>query len=160
MPDAEPYDASHSTSRLTVPNQDIPYNDGPQHQFGFIGRSSLFRLADGSMIDFKTKKIVLDPNIKFKAAGYWNDPNSNVGHYGAEWEKTETIESLMARIGEDGHVEDPNLSPESIRYWKMAKEESEKLEQNLTDEQKAMLDELNSGKILRLTKLVEVDGNG
>lgn len=157
VPQPKPYDPQYDPKNLTVPNSDIPYHNGPVVQSGFIDNTSLFMLMDGSIVDFKTGKIVLDPNKKFKAAGYWNDPASKIAQYGAQWGKTESIESLMSHIGDDGRVEDPNMSPESIAYWKRAKAEAAKLEQNLTDEQKQLLDDLNSGKMFPLTKLVDED---
>lgn len=124
------------------------------NKFGFIGKSSLFMLHDGSVLDLKSHKIVLDPNIKFKAAGYWNDPNEDVSRdYDAEWHRNETIESLLADYDSRNGNYDPNLSPESIRYWKLAQEESKKLEQNMTDEQKKLMQELKSEKFFPMTRL-------
>ena len=145
-------------SRLTVPNSDIPYYDGPIPASGFLGQSSLFKLADGSVIDMKNCKIVYDPNIKWKAQGYWNDPNENVEKPQAEseWGKTQSIESMLANVDQlNGTYADPNLSPESVKYWRKANEESKKLEQNLTDEQQKLLDALHSGQMFPLSKLVE-----
>ena len=73
-----------------------------------------------------------------------------------EWGPTETIESMLNNIGKPTDMNnDPNLSPESIRYWKKAEEESKKMEQNLTDEQKSLLADLQSGKLCTLSRLVE-----
>ena len=157
VPQAKPYDPQYDPKNLKVPNSDIPYYNGPVTQHGFIDNTSLFKLMDGSIVDFKTGKIVLDPNKKFKAAGYWNDPNDRIERHDAQWGKTESIESLMSRIGDDGHIEDPNLSPESIEYWRRATAEAEKCIDAMTDEQKKMLDDVNSGKFFPLTKLVDED---
>jgi len=46
------------------------------------------------------------------------------------------------------------LSRDDIEYAKMAEKENKKLQDNMTDEQKKMLADLESGKILRLTKLI------
>lgn len=159
VPDAKPYDPN-AQSRLTVPNSDIPYYDGAIQAFpgsGFIGTSTLFKLADGSVIDMKSCKIVLDPNKKWKAKGYWNEPYAKIERKSAigDWGKTPSIDSIIDSIDSGEPIDDPNLSPESVRYWKMAREESKKLEQNLTDEQKQLLDDLNSGKLFPLSKLVE-----
>ena len=159
VPDAKPYDPN-AQSRLTVPNSDIPYYDGAIQVFpgsGFIGKSTLFKLADGSVIDMKSCKIVFDPNKKWKAKGYWNEPYAKIERKSAigDWGKTPSIDSIIDNIDNGKPIDDPNLSPESIRYWKMAREESKKLEQNLTDEQKQLLDDLNSGKLFPLSKLVE-----
>lgn len=125
-------------------------------QFGFLGNSSLFMLHDGSVLDLKTHKIVLDPNVKFKAAGYWNNPNKDVTkQYDAEWHKTPTIESLLANYDASNGNYDPNLSPESIKYWKRAQEESKKLEQNMTDEQKKLMKDLESEEFFPMSRLKE-----
>ena len=139
-------------------NLTVPYSAADDictaQSSGFIGRSSLFRLYDGSILDLKTHKIVLDPNAKFKDAGYWNDPSQviekrNLG----EWGKTDSIASILAQYdANDGHY-DPNLSPESIKYWRKAQEESKKLEQNMTDEQKKLLDALNEEQFFPLSRL-------
>ena len=63
---------------------------------------------------------------------------------------------MLSRIGKsDGTYNDPNLDPASIAYWQRADEESKKLEQNLTDEQKKLIDQLQSGKLFPLAKLVD-----
>lgn len=144
--------------QFEVPNQDIPYFNGPVIAPGFIEDSSLLKLSDGTILDLDKCKIVYDPSTKFKAMGYWNDPNYILPNsHSNEWGKTETIESLIAGLDKSqaNSPYDPNLSPESIAYWKRAQEESKKLEQNLTDQQKKLLDDLNSGKMFPLTKLVE-----
>lgn len=161
VPEAKTYDstAAEQQRQLTVPNQDIPYYNGPIPASGFLGQTTLFKLADGSILDMKKYKIVFDPSKKWRAQGYWNDPNSEVSkpHCNMEWGKTESIESMLANVGKPSVVDDPNLSPESIAYWKKADEESKKLEQNLTDEQKQLLDALHAGKLFKLSKLVEED---
>lgn len=81
VPDSTPYNeviASQQQSQLTVPNSDIPYYSGPVPTSGFLGQSSLLKLSDGSILDLKACKIVLDPNKKWKAQGYWNDPCGTV----------------------------------------------------------------------------------
>ena len=159
VPESSPFGSNFSrssSSQLTVPNQDVPYVNGPVPAAMFLRDSSLFQLTDGSVIDLKTHKIVFDPNIQFKAKGYWSDPNSNIDKHGDNsWGKTESVDEIMARCMSGDEVLDPNLSPESIRYWKKAKEESKKLEQNLTDEQKKLLADLQSEKFFPLTKLEE-----
>lgn len=125
--------------------------------FGFIGNSTMFKLHDGSILDLKTHKIVLDPNKKFKAAGYWDDPSKQMSrndglHY---WGKTESIESLLAAKGEMGDAYDPNLSPESHKYWQMAQAESKNLMQHMTDEQKQLMKQLEDESFFPLSKLKE-----
>ena len=65
---------------------------------------------------------------------------------------------MLNRVGKpDGTYYDPNLDSKSIEYWKRADEESKKLEQNLTDEQKQLLCDLHAGKMFPMPKLVEED---
>ena len=157
VPEAKPYDPN-ATSHLEVPNSDIPYYNGPVPASGFLGDSSMLKLVDGTVLDLKACKIVYDPNAKWKAKGYWNDPCGTLEKPNGEkeWGATETIESMLANVGKPTSMDnDPNLSPESIRYWKKAAEESKKLEQSLTDEQKSLLADLQAGKMFPLTKLVE-----
>ena len=124
--------------------------------FGFIGTTSLFRLHDGSVVDLKTHKVVLDPNAKFKAAGCWNDPNAVVSRdIRGEWGKTETIESLLNAKESAGECYDPNLDPKSAAYWQKAREESAKLTQNMTDEQKKLLSALETEQFFPLSRLEE-----
>ena len=103
---------------------------------------------------------MLDPNKKWQDKGYWNDPNSSIEKpkLSNEWGQTESIESLMNRIDNPNAAPyDPNLDPASIAYWQKASEESKKLEQNMTDEQKKLIDQLQSGKLFPLSKLVDED---
>ena len=140
---------------LTVPYS-APDDIRTVNQFGFIGSTSFFKLHDGSVLDLKTHKIVLDPNAKFKAVGYWSDPNEITEQMGlGDWGKTESIESILSQYDAFGGNYDPNLSPESVNYWNRAREESKKLEQNMTDEQKKLLASLNDEQFFPLSKLKE-----
>lgn len=141
---------------LTVPYSAPDDIGASSCSFGFLGSSSLFMLHDGSVLDLKTHKIVLDPNIKFKANGYWSNPSKDISkHYDAEWQNTPTIESLLADYNASNGNYDPNLSPESIKYWKRAQEESKKLEQNMTYEQKKLMKELETEQFFPMSKLKE-----
>lgn len=157
VPDSTSYTTiiAEQQRQLTVPNQDIPYYNGPVPLNGFLGQSTLFKLGDGSVLDMKSCKIVYDPNIKWKAREYWNDPNADNSNpqIDNEWKQDVTIEQMLAGIASQNASYDPNLSPESIEYWKKANEESKKLEQNLTDEQKKLLNDLHCGKMFQLSKL-------
>ena len=157
VPDARPYNPN-AAAKLTVPNQDIPYFNEAVPARGFLGDSSLFKLSDGCVLDLKKCRVVFDPNKKWKDKGYWNNPNAEVEkpQLDNEWGPTESIESMLNRVGKpDRTYNDPNLDPKSIAYWNKANEESKKLEQNLTDEQKQLLADLQAGKMFPLTKLVD-----
>ena len=156
VPEARPYDPN-AAAKLTVPNQDIPYFNGAVPTRGFLGDSSFFKLSDGCVLDLKKCQIIFDPNKKWKDRGYWNDPNTEVEkpHLDTEWGPTESIESMLNRVGKLGEAhDDPNLDSKSIAYWNKAYAESKKLEQNLTDEQRQLLADLQAGKLFPLTKLV------
>ena len=74
---------------LTVPYS-APDDVHAISQFGFIGNTSFFKVHDGSVLDLKTHKIVLDPNAKFKASGYWSNPNETMEQKRlGDWGKTE-----------------------------------------------------------------------
>lgn len=144
---------------LTVPYQDDLPDGDTTGGMGFIGNTSLFRLGDSSIIDLKTCKIVYDPNEKFKKQGYWRDPNEQSKQNtknNNDWEMTPSIEQLIQTIDKsDQQICDPNLSEYDIKYWQKVKEESKKLEQSLTDEQKQLLTKLNNGEIFPLSRLTD-----
>lgn len=49
------------------------------------------------------------------------------------------------------------VDKKSQEYWKKADEESKKLSASMSDEQKKMLADLDSGKLFPMSKLEEVD---
>ena len=58
----------------------------------------LFRLADGTVVDFKTRKVIYSPN---KEGGeYWGDPCRTISFGNAgSWNEDETkLEDLISRI--------------------------------------------------------------
>lgn len=144
-----------SQQQLTVPNQDIPYNNSPVPALA-IQHPSWFICGDGTILDTKTGKTIHDPNAKFKAKGYWNDPNYSIQRTEQVWGETESIESLLSRCEDPNNTyHDPNLSPESIMYWKKANEESLKLQQNMSPKQQELMHQLQSEQFFPMTKLVE-----
>ena len=64
--------------------------------------------------------------------------HQNIG-YNKDWERTENITDILN-----------NLNSNSAHH---ANEESKRLEDNMTDSQKELLDQLNSGKLMKLSKL-------
>lgn len=129
-------------ARLTVPNQDAPSGDQLQKS-GFIGNNDrLFRLADGTVIDFKTGKILHE--IKPKDPTCWGDRTLNAQESFSWNDDTgPTIDDLINKIneynGNPSALPDSNLDKASIEYWLKAEEEAEKLKNSLTDAQKAMI---------------------
>ena len=143
----------HANSGLTVPNQDVPLGDR-QNNFGNSGflNDRLFRLADGTVIDFKTGKIMRGFRHNAAPPGYWNDPSAEIGQEEAGFASTgywntkdgPSLEELVRNTdrwvgtASPGGVLEP-MDPRSAAYWLHAEEEAEKLKANMTDEQKAVL---------------------
>lgn len=138
---------------LTVPYQDDLPNGDTTGGMGFLN-NSLFRCADGSIINTNTKKIIHDPNSPYKQNGYWTNPNEQMAHKSdATWEDTPSIASILNNVDKYDNY-DPNLSQYDMQYWEHANKESKKLEQTMTHDQKQMMDQLNNGEFFKLSKLV------
>lgn len=153
VPEAKPYDPSLDPRNLTVPHKDEPAYGTERIGQGFCGNTSFFRCSDGTIVDFKIGKVVYQPN---KQTGYWRDPSKVVGsRKESEWKSTPTIDQIIASAEQmkNSSPQQFGLSEEDIKYWKIAEEESKKLEQSLTDEQKHLLKDLADGKIFTPSKL-------
>lgn len=144
------WDALYNKQKnLTVPNQDVPLGDQLRGS-GFIN-DNLFRLADGSIVDFKKRQIVFQPKqdrdnwgtrvIRHESdLGSWNDPSqisldelvNNTEKY-----KNTAMPNGSLQIGEP-------IDPKSAAYWLKASEEAEKLIDNMTDEQKQLIADFES----------------
>ena len=145
-------DAINYQKSLTVPYQDDLPNGDTTCGMGFLN-NSLFRCADGSIINMNTKKIIHDPNSLYKQNGYWANPNEQTtSKSDATWEDTPSIESILNNANKYNY--DPNLSQYDMQYWEYVNKESKKLEQSMTDDQKHMMDQLNSGEFFKLSRLV------
>lgn len=139
--------------QLTVPHQDDLPDGDITGGMGFLN-DSLFRCPDGSVINTHTKKIVYDPNSKFKQNEYWTDPNDTIKRSSdSTWETTPSIESILNNADKFKDGYDPNLSEYDLAYWKKSKDESEKLKLNMSDEQKQLLNAVNHGEFFPLSKL-------
>lgn len=130
--------------RLEVPNQDIPLGDQLKGN-GFIGNSDrLFRLADGTILDFKTRKVISQPSAN--NSQYWKNTGEDIdcSDYGMWNDACEpTLEDLISRIddyyGRSSLNNDDNLDQTSIDYWIRAEEEADVLKSTMTDAQKQMI---------------------
>lgn len=132
---------------LTVPNQDVPEGDICGRQ-GFIPGTNLFRCHDGTVVDFKTRKIVAEPG---QNPGYWGNPNERLQQgTDSSWSDVNepTIEQMMSNLERyrgtavsQKDCLDSQLDPKSAAYWLKAREEAEKLQAEMTDSQKKMLDD-------------------
>ena len=144
------WDALYNKQKnLTVPNQDVPLGDQLRGN-GFIN-DNLFRLSDGSIVDFKKRQIVFQPKqdnsswgtriIRHESdIGSWNDPSeislddliNNDEKY-----KNTAMPNGSLMVGEP-------IDPKSAAYWLKASEEAEKLIDNMTDEQKKLISDFES----------------
>lgn len=96
------------------------------------------------------------------STGYWGDPNQLIkidkfyGYDRSSWGQTESIESLLGLVGNDGKVKpQKQTAKQQDEYFNKADAESEKLIQSLTDEQKQLLADLENGKFFRPSHLKE-----
>lgn len=163
---------------LTVPNQDIPYNGSPEwyemqnrnnltvpsqdvpagdmmNNFGNSGflNDRLFRLADGTVMDFKTGRIIPNFRNSWIPEGCWNDPTAELNpedtgfRNSNNWNSSDgpSLDELINNTDRWLGTAVPGdellapLDPKSAAYWLHAEEEAEKLKANMTDEQKATL---------------------
>jgi len=103
------------------------------------------------MLDIDTHSVICDPNQRFKDAGYWGDPNKKSRRREGEsyWDDTQ-----INTFEPDPMMQ--NLSPEDVKYNKFVQQKSKELSSSMSDEQKELLKDIESGKILKLTTLEEV----
>lgn len=129
---------------LQVPNQDIPLGDNLSRQ-GFLRKnSSLFRCLDGTVLDFKTGKVVHSPNDP--GSEYWGNPDATMstGSEIGTWKDEETVDNLIANIdwyyGRAAPASNSmQVDSKSAKYWLQAEEAAEKLQAEMSDEQKKLL---------------------
>ena len=166
VPNQEPtYDQVQSAEQaqlqrksLQVPNQDIPLGDNLGRR-GFLKKnSSLFRCLDGTVLDFKTGKVIHSPNDP--SLEYWGNPDATVSKESSigTWNDEETVDSLIANIDQYYGRATPGsngmqVDSKSAKYWLQAEEEAEKLQTEMSDEQKKMLADFE--KHFPRSKLVE-----
>lgn len=83
---------------------------------GFVpGRPDLFVMHDGTVISFKTGRIIRRPSVK---PGMISSTLPGQG----EWGAMPSIEQLMLGMGNSGGntAEDPNIDEYSRKYWEKA----------------------------------------
>ena len=131
-------------NRLTVPNQNVPAGDqlaGAGHS-GFIN-DRLFRLPDGTIMDYKTGRVFETG----RGSGYRVITPSDAGlEDRTQWEKSgpsldELINNTDRWVGTampSGELV-AQMDSRSARYWLKANEETAKLKDAMTDEQKALI---------------------
>lgn len=146
----ERYSAQNS---LTVPNQDIPLGDQIGNGSGFVqGSDRLFRLADGTLLDFKSGRVLAEPK---RCDGYWGDPNRTITMDGSgvapvvngasrDIPMEKLISDMDRYVGTalpNGELAEPfeEIDPRSAAYWLKAEEEAERMQAEMTDDQKRTL---------------------
>lgn len=145
---------------MTVPNQDVPA--GPvAGEHGFLPGTSFFKCLDGTVIDFKTGKILHKQRCSDSA--YWGDPDKvmtppqDIGkcHSANRHELDDIVDAVahgeMPNFAND--VDGDMIDPASAEYWLRAQEESEKMMSSMTDEQKQMIADFE--KHFPKSKLIE-----
>ena len=146
------------TNKLTVPNQDVP-DYSSQNYIGFIGNSSLFKLYDGTILDLEKHVVVKKPSQK-APTGHWSgsgrviDANSLYNTPGLQ-RHPDDFQSVMTAIESGDMQAAVNVDSRIDPYWKMVKEQSRKLVQNLTDKQKELLRQLDTEQFFPMSKLEE-----
>lgn len=135
------------SNSLEVPNQLGPELGGPRLDTIELAQAfpNLVTCPDGTLIDFKTGKVVSNPN-RGAAAG--------------EWTKTKVIQPPQIL---DGGGEYWNESPKSIggvlsnkdseQYWK----DQAANQPEMSNAQKKLLADLEDGKLMKLSRLELVD---
>ena len=115
---------------------------------------NLVTCPDGTMLDFKTGKVIVDPNK---------------GARPGEWAKLKTINPPQACASSESWNDQPssaNYTPQasgslstrdSEEYWRAQAAAEQAKRPEMTDAQKKMLADLESGKIMKLSRLELVD---
>ena len=146
LPDPIPFNGIDS-SKLQVPNQDIPLGDQLKGN-GFVnGSDSIFTLQDGTVLDFKARKVLFDPNKK--NSQYWGDPNRTLEFNNPFGDHPQNdFNSLIDNAfngnqngNQNGNAAqlDDQLDPASISYWMQAEKEAQELKDKMSDDQKKMI---------------------
>lgn len=152
LPEAKPYEPPKS---LEVPNQ-LGAELGVS-RLDTVGLSQMFpglvTCPDGTMLDFKTGKVVVDPNR---------------GAQPGEWAKTKVISPPQAVASAESWNNDYSSmsltsrggslnTRDSEEYWRAQAAAEQAKQPKMSDAQKKMLADLESGKIMKLSRLELVD---
>ena len=150
LPDPKPY----QTSNLEVPNQLEASHYGSM--IDVIGLQQAFPnlvvCPDGTMIDIKSRKVVIDPNRSRCSSDEWA-PTKIVSLFpeqSNDWNcAAQSQNSCHQLANKDGEkvLDDKH----SDKYWKSISDEHRKTE--MSDEQKQMLKDLEDGNLMKLSRL-------
>ena len=111
--------------------------------------SDIFQCPDGTLISKSTGKILRDNTKSMDFPGE-KMRMMDTGSISKEWNDEEITDLDMSHQRE----REAGLSREDIEYAKISEIESRNLEANMTDFQKKLLADLESGNILQKSKLV------
>jgi hypothetical protein len=111
--------------------------------------SDIFQCPDGTLISKSTGRILRD-NTKSTDFPGQKMRMINTGSISKEWNDKEIMDFDMSHQKE----REAGLSKADIEYAKISEIENKKLEDNMTGLQKKLLADLESGKIVKKSKLV------
>lgn len=111
--------------------------------------SDIFQCPDGTLISKSTGKILRD-NTKSTDFPGQKMRMMNSGSISKEWNDKEIMDLDLTRQKE----KEAGLSKADMEYAKISEIENKKLEDNMTDLQKKLLADLESGKIVKKSRLV------
>ena len=152
VPQSKPYDPTigYENQNLEVPHQNqIPMGQESGLPFEMqMNPERFYTSPDGTVFDLNTNKMIVKGKYQNNAPGCWGDGK-------VKWQKSSEPEWNNRDIYSlGGYEQTVGLSKDDIAYNEMSKKMNQKLQNNMSDEQKQLLDELNSGKITRKSKIM------
>lgn len=127
--------------QLHTPNQDVPLGNRNVGN-GFLNKN-LFRCADGTVLDLQNHRVI-DPNLKYKQSGFWNDPNSRQQDYDNSRQADWNDKQINRLPGTNDLGIDPGLSRKDIEYNNYVNRMNQQLSNEMTEYQKKMLSSLEA----------------
>lgn len=152
VPKSKPFtmEAKQYWDNVSVPNGEV-VPMGAEGNISMLPQfnDDLFQCPDGTLISKSTGKILRDntKNTDF--------PNSKMRTIGKNIENTWDDRKIYDFSSSRQKETEIGLSKSDIEYAEISKRENEKLKNNMTDLQKQLLSDLESGKMLKLSKLTE-----
>ena len=152
VPVSKPYDPNigYENQNLEVPCQNqIPMGMESGLPFEIqMNPERFYTSPDGTVFDLNTNKMIVKGKYQNNAPGCWGDGK-------IKWQKspeTEWNDREIHSLG--GNEQNIGLTKNDILYAEMQKKRNQEIENNMSDIQKELLNDLNSGKITRKSKLL------